>query len=352
MHSTLLLAALTIFSATLTPSSNGVVAQPSQFEERDLTGFNHALRRRHHAKSKRHGHHHHHHDWNNNNGWNSGWKSGNNNGGDNSSSSSSQTTATSTSATSTSSSTATATSTSKAGLAWPNGNANPIGSWENGKIDWYYTWSAYPVDGSSLNFMPMLWGSDKVSEWEQQKDKFDSLKVTAILGMNEPNESSQSNLDASSAASLWNQYIAPYKGKYTLISPACTSSTGYNGGIEWLQRFQQSGADFDAVATHIYETDPEKVIEYLQNIYNTFQKPIYLTEFACQNYSGGSQCSQDEVWQFLIKTTQWMDQQDFIHGYSYFGAMMSMQGVNEFNQLLSSDGSSPTDLGNYYLQSA
>lgn len=334
MHSKLLLTALALFST----------AYAGDF----------SARRRHHvAKRDGHDHHGHHNDhWNNNDG---------NNNGDSSSASQTASATSTTSATATSSSTASPTTTStsgeKGGLAWPNGDANDINAWVNGKLGWYYTWSPSPVSSANgLEFYPQLWGQKQVSDWQQEKSKFSQYNVSHILGFNEPNESGQANISPSDGASLWNQEIAEFQGQYTLISPACTSRTGDSGsgtdGIKWLQEFQSNGASFDAVAVHIYESDYNKVIEYLQKVYDTFQLPVYLTEYACQDYSGGSQCSESQVWEMMQQTTSWMDQQDWMHGYAWFGAMTEMQGVNQFNQLLSSDGNSPTSLGSYYIQSA
>ena len=343
MHSKILLAALTLFSVTLAGSHDTVMAD----------------RRRHHVHKRCHKRQGHHHDHGHDHGHND-WHQEHNSGS--SASSTSVATSTIASATSTSSSTAAATTTassssssSKAGLAWPNGNANDISQWTNGKIGWYYTWSPWPVDSASgLDFYPQLWGQKQVSDWQQQKSKFAEWGTTHILGFNEPNESGQANMQPADAASLWNEQIAQYQGQYTLISPACTSRTGDSSsgtdGIKWLQEFQQNGASFDAVAVHIYETDYNKVIEYLQKVHDTFQLPVYLTEYACQNFSGGDQCSESEVWQMMQKTTSWMDSQEWMHGYAWFGAMEQMQGVNVMNQLLSSDA--PTGLGSYYIQSA
>lgn len=338
MHTKVLLAALALLSTTLAGSHN------SDF----------AVRRRHHVGKrcthKRHGDHH--DDWHHHNDWNQ-----HNSGSDSSSASSTTAAATSTSssAASVTSTTTTSSNTGKAGLGWPNGNANDISAWTNGKLGWYYTWSPWPVDSvGDLDFYPQLWGQKQVSDWEQQKSKFADWGTTHILGFNEPNESGQANMQPADAASLWNQQIAQFQGQYTLISPACTSRTGDSGsgsdGIKWLQEFQENGASFDAVAVHIYETDYNNVISYLQKVHDTFQLPVYLTEYACQNFSGGNQCSNSEVWEMMQKTTSWMDAQDWMHGYAWFGAMEQMQGVNAFNQLLASDA--PTGLGSYYIQSA
>jgi hypothetical protein len=70
------------------------------------------------------------------------------------------------------------------------------------------------------------------------------------------------------------------------------------------------------------------MIEYIEDFHNTFQRPIWVTEWACQNFNGGSQCSMDDIEMFLNTSQSFMDQSDFVERYAWFGAMENMQGVN------------------------
>ncbi|TIB17967.1 hypothetical protein E3P92_00926 [Wallemia ichthyophaga] len=386
MHSKILLATLALVSTTLAGNHNGDFAARRRHHvgkrdwhhhgdhHGDHHGNHHGDHQGHHHREDHHGHHWD-HDWDNQNGGSQDNSSGDSTATTTSSWSAPSATTSSTpssntggavttstnspaaspTTTSSGNSDSTTSGTEKAGLAWPNGNANDISKWSKGNIGWYYTWSPWPVDSAGdLDFYPQLWGQKQVSTWNQQKSKFAEWGTTHILGFNEPNEVGQANMNPADAASLWNQEIAQYQGQYTLISPACTSRVGDSAsgsdGIKWLQEFQQNGASFDAVAVHIYDTDYESVISTLQKFHDTFQLPVYLTEYACQNFAGGAQCSESEVWQMMEKTSSWMDEQEWMHGYSWFGVMENMQGVNQLNQLLSND--SPTELGSYYIQSS
>lgn len=102
-------------------------------------------------------------------------------------------------------------------------------------------------------------------------------------------------------------------------------------------------------------------------MHTTFNKPIWVTEFACQNFSGGAQCTWDQVFDFMRKVTAFMDGASFVQEYFAFGeclciwyvfflsfsrnpvgAMHDMFNVNPDNQLLGGDGK-PTDLGRLYI---
>jgi Glycosyl hydrolase catalytic core len=55
----------------------------------------------------------------------------------------------------------------------------------------YYTWSSWPTDkGSSLEWVPQLWGHQSTNDWEsningQFKPLFEQGKVKAVIGFNE-----------------------------------------------------------------------------------------------------------------------------------------------------------------------
>jgi hypothetical protein len=44
-------------------------------------------------------------------------------------------------------------------------------------------------------------------------------------------------------------------------------------------------SQFDALATHFYGTDADALIAYLKDLHDTFNLPIWLTEFACQVFA-------------------------------------------------------------------
>lgn len=147
----------------------------------------------------------------------------------------------------------------------------------------YYTWSP---DGfqSNLEFVPMLWGPAQTDDWNNNIDNtISSLHVTHALGFNEPQEVSQSNLSPEDGASMWKQYIEPLKQQnITLGSPAPSSAPS---GKTWLQQWLDAcagGCTVDFIAMHWYDINSTAFIEYLEDFHATFQRPIWVTEWACQ----------------------------------------------------------------------
>ena len=73
---------------------------------------------------------------------------------------------------------------------------------------------------------------------------------------------------------------------------------------------------------------------YLETFYCTFRRPLWITEWACQNYNNANaQCSDQAISEFMNQTQMFMDQSSFVERYAWFGAMEQMQGVNSASDL-------------------
>lgn len=81
-----------------------------------------------------------------------------------------------------------------------------------------------------------------------------------------------------------------------------------------------------------YGTDPDAFIAHLWDYHYTFNKTMWVTEWACHSFVNASEnekCSEEGVAEFLNKTQSFMDQTDWVERYAWFGAMKDLQGVNE-----------------------
>jgi hypothetical protein len=78
-----------------------------------------------------------------------------------------------------------------------------------------------------------------------------------------------------------------------------------------------------------YDVNATAFKNYLEDYHTTFQRPLWVTEWACQNFNDkNKQCSQNDIVLFLNETQTFMDNTDWVERYSWFGAMTDMQGVN------------------------
>jgi hypothetical protein len=81
--------------------------------------------------------------------------------------------------------------------------------------------------------------------------------------------------------------------------------------------------------TDWYDVDADNFIKYVEDFHETFQRPIWVTEWDCQNFNDkNAQCSYNDIVSFLNKTQTFLDETDYVERYAWFGAMRNMQGVN------------------------
>lgn len=241
---------------------------------------------------------------------------------------------------------------SKAGLAWPTGVpwADITQYQTTGKVSWFYSWTPNYTE-TTLEFVPMLWGSSQVQQFSATINQtIASRKVSAVLAMNEPQQSDQSNLSPQQAAEMWKTYLEPLKAQgIRLGSPAPSSATN---GKTWLLDFLAAcagGCSVDFIALHWYFVNSTLFKSYLIDFHDTFMRPLWVTEWACQNYNDvNAQCSQADVYSFMAETQSFMDSTEWVERYAWFGAMENLLGINQDNALMDVHGKI-NDLGRQYI---
>lgn len=83
------------------------------------------------------------------------------------------------------------------------------------------------------------------------------------------------------AAALWEEYIAPYKGKVTLVGPSVTNGAAPMG-IAWYQEFLAAvKTQPDAVQAHWYDSASNTAYfeSYMEKFHDTLKLPMWITEF-------------------------------------------------------------------------
>ncbi|EKM80218.1 hypothetical protein AGABI1DRAFT_113420 [Agaricus bisporus var. burnettii JB137-S8] len=237
----------------------------------------------------------------------------------------------------------------KVGIAFTGGDESAITQFWSWKTQFYYTWSPWCIDAADqvgFQCCRMLWGFKQIDDFTKNARPGHG---NCAMGPNEPNEPSQSNMSPQDAAGLWKQYLEPlHDNGYTLISPACTNAPS---GKTWMQDFFKAcdGCHVDRLAVHFYGTDAQDLIDYVEDMHATFGKQVWVTEFACQDFSGGQQSNQQQVTEFMQKVTAYMDHTDKVGQYFAFGALTNMGNVNPKNQLLNPSGNGLTSLGKLYI---
>lgn len=189
---------------------------------------------------------------------------------------------------------------------------------------WYYNWgsnpstSGMPSANSSMKFLPMVWG------WYPNSTpalltSLAAQKPSILLGFNEPDNSGQSNIPVGTAISAW----AQFQGIATeLVSPAATNPLG-----TWMQTFMSAidkqKLQVDSIAVHSYGgASSSAFLDMLNNVYNLYQLPIWVTEFAVADWQAvngvANRYTVTQVSDFMQTVCPAMDQLSWIKGYAWY----------------------------------
>ncbi|HEX4447356.1 MAG TPA: glycoside hydrolase family protein [Polyangiaceae bacterium] len=222
-------------------------------------------------------------------------------------------------------------------------------------VSWWYDWANTGSGaGAGIEFVPMLWGGGSLNGTIPSTSRF-------LLGFNEPNFKSQSNLTAAQAAADWPKVQAAAKASgAAIVSPAvnyCGSSSDGSGCSDpsvydpytYLKDFFADcpGCEVDYIAVHWYNCDLPSLRAYLEgNLdaggglqgFTQFGKPIWLTEFSCDS----SHSAADNK-AYMQAAVPYLESNPHIFRYSWFSASPIPNA-----QLANSDGTL-TDLGTTYV---
>ncbi|KAG0705356.1 hypothetical protein DFH29DRAFT_293931 [Suillus ampliporus] len=228
------------------------------------------------------------------------------------------------------------------GLAFADSNnAGDIAVAKNTQVSWVYDWgSTAPsyMENTGMDYIPMQWGADNVENFAAAVL---AQGAKTILGFNEPDLCSQSNITPVAAASLWMQYIQPLKANgIRLGGPAVSNGPS---GTPWLSQFLGNCTEctFDFLPLHWYGEGFDNFQNYIWSFHDKFSScPLWITEFA----STSSNVS--EVEDFCTRATAYLDRLDWIEGFAWFA--FYRQESSSYYNLLDVSGQ-PNALGNIYL---
>jgi RNA polymerase sigma factor (sigma-70 family) len=191
---------------------------------------------------------------------------------------------------------------------------------------WYYNWSATPsgiVTPPGVSFVPMIWGSADVTAATLAQVKTEGRY---LLGFNEPDLASQANMTVTQALSLWPQLMAT---GMQLGSPAVSADAAEPGG--WLDQFMTGakarGYRVNFITVHWYGADfataaaVSQLRGYLQQIWQRYHLPIWMTELGLVSFAGGTSTYPTDAQQaaFVTASTAMLARLGYVRRYAWFG---------------------------------
>lgn len=180
-------------------------------------------------------------------------------------------------------------------------------------------------------------------------NSFTSLPSDAniLMGFNEPNHMSQANLTPLEAATRWRK-LEEYNSGRILVSPAaapCGANCNIGDAKLWFIEFFNhcQGCRVDILATHAYWCNPTTTMNYLNELWTLFNKPIWLTEFSCpETHSAQTQL------QYMKAILPLLEATDYVEKYFWFTHRFNGTWITSSTSLVEQNSNTLTELGQYY----
>ncbi|CAD6565070.1 MAG: hypothetical protein TREMPRED_000796 [Tremellales sp. Tagirdzhanova-0007] len=195
-------------------------------------------------------------------------------------------------------------------------------------ISWWYDWSPAPSghSASGITAVSMLWGDGHTGGQDAQRlAEFQALSYSPsyIMGFYEPDcyPPMSSDIDPSTAAALWESTIVPHRtnGGSTLLSPGMCKQKDETWLTPFKNAFSNPSSMWDITAIHVNKNSQTGVQEDIDYYWNTYGKPIWVTEFACVDDSNGFvPCTdQGEINSFINTVVPMFESDSRVYGYAY-----------------------------------
>ena len=222
---------------------------------------------------------------------------------------------------------------------------------------WFYSWAAEPFTGfealpAGSAFVPMAWGraglvgdgAVKPALWIAGREAglYDTL-----LGFNEPDFASQSNISAAQALDLW---PALESTGLRLVSPSAAHATG-----TWMKDFmagvEARGLRVDAVGVHRYGgPDAQAFLRWLEGVHDLYQRPLWVTELGVADWNADTpeqnRYTDKQVYDFMYEVLPALERLDYVERYAWFPSDRHRAALTH-SSLFEPDGSL-TRLGRLY----
>ncbi|KAH9855484.1 glycosyl hydrolase catalytic core-domain-containing protein [Lenzites betulinus] len=231
-------------------------------------------------------------------------------------------------------------STIKRGLSF--NDASLTKDFTSSQVSFAYDWDSTYQGAlpAGVTFFPLLFSAapEHSDQWEANANAAIAKGSTHLLFINEPDLSSQGNTSPQDAAQQWMQFMQPFAGKATLVSPAITNGAPPMG-TGWMDDFlaacDKLGCQVDAIAAHIYDsaTNVAYYQSYITDLGTRYNRSVLITEFG----ASGTVAQQQ---QFLQTMVPFLDGLESVSHYAWF--------MTAVDNLVNADASL-TPLGQTYV---
>ncbi|WWC64504.1 uncharacterized protein I303_107114 [Kwoniella dejecticola CBS 10117] len=231
----------------------------------------------------------------------------------------------------------------QAGLGLDNTAYQQLTAVQN--LGWYWNWGVDPFPGMQTEFVACVWGEEMANSFAGPAGG-----VQYIMSFNEPDMGADvggSNIkDTAHAAALHQQWTAKVTGNVKIGSPAVARGGDKTWFSQWVTACA-GNCKYDFVPIHFYGTVVEDLFTYIKG-FPTDGKPIWVTEFDCQDFSTGEVCDAAKQEAFMDTAVAWFKGEGaaYVERWAWFGALPKFSTMTY--GLENADGTL-NDLGQHYL---
>jgi len=253
----------------------------------------------------------------------------------------------------------TQTKSQKRGIAYGNFSEADLAAVSKG-VSWWYNWYYQPesmvataYQNYGMDFVPMAWnGSFNEAGMRAYYASHPDAKY--LLGFNEPNFMSQASMKPSEAAAAWPKLekIAKDFG-LKIVGPAVNYSgdgvqengVTYSNPVAYLDAFFAAcpNCQVDYIAVHNYMCYSGALTDYI-NQFKKFNKPIWLTEFACWDQPTITLAMQKGL---ILGTLDYLESEPMVFRYSWFTG--DRTNSSPYISLFDYQSGKLTELGQLYV---
>ena len=123
-----------------------------------------------------------------------------------------------------------------------------------------------------------------------------------------------SDIDPTTAASLWSKYLAPLAARGTKLgSPSLAKQMDET----WLTHFEDASEkpSWDFTCIHANKNSSTLVAADVEYYYNKYKKPVWVSEFSCMNDLEWTLCEDPTT--FIQETVKYLEGSDMVVAYGY-----------------------------------
>lgn len=247
----------------------------------------------------------------------------------------------------------------KKGLAYGYHSEEDMAAISKG-ISWWYNWYFQPESAVAavyqnygMDFAPMTWNRS-FNEAGLRAFYASHPDAKYLLGFNEPNFLSQANIKPTEAAAAWPRLekIAKDYG-LKIVGPAVNYSgdgvsengVTYSNPVTYLDAFFAAcpNCQVDFIAVHNYMCYTSALTSYI-NMFKKYNRPIWLTEFACWDQQN---ITLDMQKNYMIGAIEYLEKEPLIYKYSWFNGNRSQ--TYPYLDIFEKQSGKLTELGNIYV---